>query len=168
MSIRPFSRGAAALVGLAAIGLLAGCGYGSPSTPGYGDSGTPTASAPATPTTEDQATALSMADSSLGSILVDGTGMTLYLFTNDSPGVSACEGQCLVNWPPLLGEPTAGDGVDASLLGSFERADGATQATYNGWPLYYWKNDTAPGDVTGQNVQDVWFVLDHDGNPVKG
>ncbi|NHB85790.1 hypothetical protein G7085_17755 [Tessaracoccus sp. HDW20] len=77
-------------------------------------------------------------------------------------------GQCLVNWPPLLGKPAAGAGVDDSLLGSFQRADGTTQATYNGWPLYYWKNDTAPGDVTGQNVQGVWFVIDRDGNKVVG
>ncbi|WP_344676728.1 hypothetical protein [Tessaracoccus defluvii] len=94
--------------------------------------------------------------------------MTLYLFTKDAPGSSACEGQCLINWPPLVGEPAAGDGVDASLLGSFQRSDGTTQATYNGWPLYYWKNDAAPGDVTGQNVPDVWFVLDAAGNPVSG
>ncbi|GAA3874591.1 COG4315 family predicted lipoprotein [Tessaracoccus defluvii] len=124
--------------------------------------------APAASPTADAALTLAMADSSLGSILVDGAGMTLYLFTKDAPGSSACEGQCLINWPPLVGEPAAGDGVDASLLGSFQRSDGTTQATYNGWPLYYWKNDAAPGDVTGQNVPDVWFVLDAAGNPVSG
>jgi len=67
----------------------------------------------------------------------------------------------------LLGKPTAGTGVDDSKLGSFTRADGTTQATYNGWPLYYWKNDAKPGDVTGENVQSVWFVIGRDGNPVK-
>ncbi|MEN0072122.1 MAG: hypothetical protein AAGC63_14165, partial [Propionicimonas sp.] len=112
--------------------------------------------------------ALAMADSRLGSILVDGSGMTLYLFTKDSPNTSACTGQCLVNWPPLVGEPTAGTGVDDSRLGSFQRDDGGTQATYNGWPLYYWKDDTKPGDVLGQNVNGVWFVIDRDGNAVKG
>lgn len=110
---------------------------------------------------------LSMAQTDLGSILVDGRGMTLYLFTKDSPNTSVCEGQCLVNWPPLLGEPTAGEGVDDSKLGSFQRADGRTQATYNGWPLYYWINDAAPGDTTGQNVQGVWFVLDRDGDAIR-
>lgn len=125
-------------------------------------------SAAAAPKTADAATlALKMADSSLGSILVDGKGMTLYLFTKDSPNTSACTGQCLVNWPPLIGKPTMGAGVDDSKLGSFTRADGSVQATYNGWPLYYWKNDTKAGDVTGQNVQTVWFVLDRDGNAVK-
>jgi predicted lipoprotein with Yx(FWY)xxD motif len=110
---------------------------------------------------------LKLADTSLGSVLVDGKGMTLYLFTKDSPNTSACSGQCLVAWPPLVGKPTAGSGVDDSKLGSFVRTDGSTQATYNGWPLYYWKGDTKAGDVSGQNVSGVWFVLNHDGEPVK-
>lgn len=110
---------------------------------------------------------LAMADSPLGSILVDGHGMTLYLFTKDSPNTSACTGQCLVAWPPLLGNPTAGRGVDATKLGSFQRADGRVQASYNGWPLYYWKGDSKPGDVSGQKVNQVWFVLDKSGRAVS-
>jgi predicted lipoprotein with Yx(FWY)xxD motif len=106
------------------------------------------------------------ADSELGTILVDGDGMTLYLFTNDSPDTSVCEGDCLVAWPPLEGEATAGEGVDESLLGSFERSDGSTQASYNGWPLYYWAQDTEPGDVTGQGVNDVWWVVSPEGEPI--
>ncbi|MGC3995559.1 MAG: hypothetical protein QM779_15810 [Propionicimonas sp.] len=126
------------------------------------------ASATAAASQADAATlALTLADTSLGSILVDGKGMTLYMFTKDSAGTSACSGQCLVAWPPLLGSPTAGSGVDDSKLGSFTRTDGTTQATYNGWPLYYWQSDTKPGDVSGQNVNSVWFVLDRDGDPVK-
>ncbi len=103
------------------------------------------------------------ADSSLGTILVDGEGMTLYLFTQDTPNTSVCFDQCLEAWPVLEGEPTAGEGVDDSLLGSFERDDGTVQATYDGWPLYYFAQDQAPGDVTGQAVNDVWWVLDADG-----
>ncbi|WP_461104850.1 COG4315 family predicted lipoprotein [Tessaracoccus terricola] len=114
--------------------------------------------------------ALTMAESDLGEILVDGDGMTLYLFTNDTrgSGASTCEGQCLVNWPPLVGVPTAGEGVDDSKLGSFTKPDGTVQATYNGWPLYYWVQDTEPGQTTGQGVQGVWFVLDRDGEAVGG
>jgi predicted lipoprotein with Yx(FWY)xxD motif len=108
-----------------------------------------------------------MAGSSLGSILVDGKGMTLYMFTKDSANTSNCTGQCLVAWPPLLGKPTAGSGVDDSKLGSITRDDGTVQATYNSWPLYYWKDDAKAGDVLGQNVNSVWFVLDRDGEPVK-
>lgn len=126
----------------------------------------PTATAPTSDGADATALALRMADSSLGSILVDGNGMTLYLFTNDSPNTSACEEDCLMAWPPLIGEPTAGEGVDDSKLGSFQRSDGRTQATYNGWPLYYWEQDANPGDVTGQNVNEVWFVIDRDGNAV--
>lgn len=132
-----------------------------------------TSSAPADPGSSmpsDGALTLSVTDSPLGEILVDGNGMTLYLFTRDSQGADAsvCEGECLVNWPPLLGEPTAGEGADDSKLGSFTRADGSVQATYNGWPLYYWVQDSAPGDTTGQGVQGVWFVLDRDGDAVEG
>lgn len=132
-------------------------------------SSAPPASAPA-PSPADAATlALKLADSSLGSILVDGTGRTLYMFTKDTQGskASACTGQCLVAWPPLYGTPTMGAGVDDSKLGSFALPDGTMQATYNGWPLYYWKGDTKAGDVSGQNVSGVWFVLDRDGDPVK-
>lgn len=110
---------------------------------------------------------LAITSSSLGPILVDGRGMTLYLYTKDSPNTSVCTGQCLIAWPPLLGKPTAGAGVDAARLGSFQRADGSTQASYNGWPLYYWKADVKPGDVTGQNVNSVWYVLGADGNAIK-
>ena len=70
------------------------------------------------------------------------------------------------------GRRTAGlmrkqDGRRHASWRTFQRADGSTQATYNGWPLYYWKGDTNAGDVSGQNVSGVWFVLDHDGNPIK-
>lgn len=107
------------------------------------------------------------ADTELGAVLVDGQGMTLYLFTQDSPGQSACEGECLEAWPPLEGEPVAGEGVDEALLGSIERSDGTVQASYADWPLYYFAQDAEPGDVTGQGVNDVWWVLDPSGEPVE-
>ncbi len=179
MTTTPASRIAVAAGTLIALGLLAGCTSGGTAQPaatsapmatGSASPATTPASSPAMTTgAADAATlAVKMADSTLGSILVDGKGMTLYMFTKDSANMSACEGQCLVNWPPLLGKPTVGAGVDDSKLGSFQRTDGRTQATYNGWPLYYWKNDAKAGDTTGQNVQGVWFVLDRDGDPVKG
>lgn len=109
---------------------------------------------------------VSVADTELGPILVDGEGMTLYLFTPDSPNTSTCFDDCLAAWPALEGEPTAGEGTDDSLLGSFERDDGTIQATYDGWPLYYFAQDQAPGDVTGQAVNDVWWVINADGAAV--
>jgi predicted lipoprotein with Yx(FWY)xxD motif len=111
---------------------------------------------------------LAVASSDLGDILVDGDGMTLYLFTEDGDGESVCEGDCAAAWPPLLveDEPVAGEGVDADLLGETERSDGTTQVTYAGWPLYTWAQDQQPGDVTGQGVQEVWFVVSPEGDAV--
>ena len=75
---------------------------------------------------------------------------------------------CLAKWPPLLtlGKPVLGEGVDASLVSSAALADGSMIVTYNGMPLYYWVNDKAAGDVTGQKVGDVWFVVSPEGKPV--
>jgi predicted lipoprotein with Yx(FWY)xxD motif len=105
----------------------------------------------------------------LGSVLVDEQGMTLYLFTKDTPNTSNCYDQCATAWPPLLttGDPVAGEGIDASLLGTTTRTDGSVQVTYNGWPLYYYEKDQAPGDVTGQDVGDVWFVVSATGEQVS-
>lgn len=97
----------------------------------------------------------------LGPFLTDAAGMTLYIFTNDEPGVSNCSGDCAAAWPPLTVEegenPTLAAGI-SGMLGVIEREDGTRQVTYNGWPLYYWMNDAAPGDATGQGRNDVWWV----------
>ena len=99
-------------------------------------------------------------NSSLGSFLVDEDGMTLYLFTKDTPGVSNCTGNCLTAWPPLLtgGDPRADDGV-VGKLGTITLADGTLQVTYNDMPLYYYISDVKPGDTVGQGVGGVWFVV---------
>jgi predicted lipoprotein with Yx(FWY)xxD motif len=110
-------------------------------------------------------------DDELGEILTDGAGFTLYLFTNDTQnaGTSTCTGGCLENWPPFIvnGEATAGEGVDEALLGTITLDDGTTQATYNGWPLYYYVDDLAAGDTTGQGVGDVWYALTPEGEQVE-
>ena len=103
---------------------------------------------------------------SLGDVLVDEGGMTLYLFTKDSDGASACAGACATTWPPLRvssGEATAGAGLDAAKLGTIERADGPPQVTFTGRPLYRYAPDKKPGDVTGQGVGGVWFAVRPDG-----
>ncbi len=104
----------------------------------------------------------------LGSFLVDAEGMTLYLFTKDTPDTSTCYDDCAGAWPPLLseGEVAGGEGVDAALLGTTERTDGMAQVTYGGWPLYYWVKDEAPGDTTGQDVGEVWYVVSPAGEAV--
>jgi predicted lipoprotein with Yx(FWY)xxD motif len=103
-----------------------------------------------------------------GNILVDGKGMTLYLFTMDTPGVSNCDAKCLAYWPPLLtnGSPVAGTGVDASLFGTATLPDGSKIVTYNKMPLYYFIKDKNPGDTTGENVTKNWFVVDPTGKPI--
>jgi predicted lipoprotein with Yx(FWY)xxD motif len=106
-------------------------------------------------------------NTALGSILTDSKGMTLYIYTKDTAGVSNCSGDCAGIWPPLTvpqgSTPTAGDGFTGKL-GTIQRADGTTQVTVNDMPVYLWVKDKAPGDVTGQNVGKVWFVLDAAGN----
>ena len=117
----------------------------------------------------DAAALVAVADSTYGQILVDGEGMTLYMFDPDAQGESTCYEGCATAWPPLVvdGEPGVGDGADDSKIGTTERTDGAMQVTYDGWPLYYWQNDAAPGDVSGQGVNEVWWVLDADGEPIR-
>ncbi len=103
---------------------------------------------------------------SLGNILTDSHGKTLYRFLRDTPNVSsACYNRCATTWPPLLiteGNPIAGNGVNGNLLGVLERTDGTRQVLYNGWPLYYYATDTNPGDTKGQGTGKVWFVLNLD------
>ena len=106
-----------------------------------------------------------------GDILVDDKGMSLYMFTKDTAGdgKSACYDECAVAWPPLLtaDAPSAGEGADASLLGTITRTDGTKQVTYKGLPLYYWFRDMAVGDVFGQDVGTVWYVMAANGDVVK-
>lgn len=108
------------------------------------------------------------ASDDLGTYLVGPNGLTLYYFSRDvTPGQSVCFGGCLEAWPPLLvgeGEAlVAGEGVTGTLA-TFERDDGAMQATYRGRPLYYWQGDTEAGQTTGEGVGNVWFVAQEDGS----
>ena len=109
----------------------------------------------------------------LGSILVDSTGRSVYLFGKDSGPKSTCFGACAQEWPPLTtaGKPTAGKGVSASMIGTSKRSDGTTQVTYNGHPLYRFSADTKAGDANGQNVDAfgaTWHVVSPAGNKVEG
>ena len=112
--------------------------------------------------------AVNVASTSLGDVLVDGNGMTLYMFTPDAGGTSACSGDCLVKWPALLGDTAApGTGLDAAKFATITRDDGAKQLSFYGMPLYYFAGDKAAGDVTGQGLGDKWYVLKADGTVVK-
>ncbi len=100
-------------------------------------------------------------NATLGDILVDGKGMTLYYWKNDQPNVSTCSGKCLANWPPLLasGTVTAGAGLNATDFGTTQTTDGRTMVTYNNKPLYYFIGDKAAGDTKGQGIGNVWYVV---------
>lgn len=96
----------------------------------------------------------------IGSYLSDEKGMTLYLFTKDTPGMSACAGPCVDKWPLFTAENvTVPDGVKAADFGMITRADGKKQTTYKGLPLYYFVKDIKAGDTTGQGVNGVWYVV---------
>jgi predicted lipoprotein with Yx(FWY)xxD motif len=139
---------------------------------------TGTASAQTTPSTTAAATKtikLGIGDSTLGRIMVDGTGMSLYMFAPDRYNVSVCEGQCLTAWPPIklaanqtLADVELSGGLRRSKLGVAMREDGSRHVTYNGWALYYWFRDVKPGDVLGQWVNNVWWVLNEEGVPNTG
>jgi predicted lipoprotein with Yx(FWY)xxD motif len=112
------------------------------------------------------------AKTSLGRVLVDGHGKTLYLFAIDKRGKSVCSGQCAVFWPPLLSrtKAVAGTGVKASLLGTTMRAGGKLQVTYNGHPLYFFKSDAKAGQVKGEGVNGfggLWWAVSPAGAAVK-
>ncbi len=161
---------------LAAAGTLAaGCGNNSGSSDSSGSDGYGSGPAsPASPAAGLSGTAsVATASSKLGPILVDGSGRTLYLFKKDSGSTSSCSGACATAWPPYTttGTPAAGSGITASLLGTTKRADGTTEVTYNGHPLYYFARDSKPGDTSGQNVDAFgaeWYVLSPAGNEVDG
>jgi len=139
---------------VAAIALLAaGCGS-SPSTAG--------------PNPAAAATIATASEAKLGQILVDGKGMTLYLFVADTGSKSTCYTSCVQVWPPVLtnGAPQAGTGGQASLLGTTTRTDGTIQVTYSGHPLYYFAGDKKPGDATGQGIDNfggLWWVISPSG-----
>jgi len=102
-------------------------------------------------------------DAKFGKILTDADGKTLYFFSNDADGSSTCTGDCLVNWPVYYSaDQTTDANVDKSEIGVITRADGSKQSTYNGWPLYYVKNDTQAKETKGDKFQNVWYVAKPD------
>jgi predicted lipoprotein with Yx(FWY)xxD motif len=162
---KPFTFFAgAALIPLVALAVV-GCGGGN-------DNGTATAAPPKTANGRTATIGVGN-NSSLGKILVDSQGRTIYLFQKDSGTKSACFGDCAVAWPPVRanGKPTVGKGLTASKVGTIPRSDGKPQVTYNGHPLYLYQGDHNPGDANGQGLTAFgggWFALSSAGNQVSG
>ena len=121
------------------------------------------------PSEEPAEATVAVEDSDFGEIVVDAEGRTLYVFLADTGSDSTCYDECEDSWPPLTveGDPAAGDGIDASLLGTTEREDGNVQVTLDGHPLYYFAADETPDDINGQDVGDVWYVVSPEGAAIK-
>ena len=100
---------------------------------------------------------------SMGKVITDAYGRTLYFFTKDANGASLCTGGCLTNWPIYYAEGIkVGEGLNAVDFGSIDRGDGTMQTTYKGWPLYYFVNDMLPGEMKGEGLIGKWFVAKPD------
>ncbi|GAB3256254.1 hypothetical protein [Arthrobacter pigmenti] len=122
-----------------------------------------------TASTSTNAAALTTAGSPVGDIVVDSKGMAVYYFDQDVPnsGESTCTGDCLVAWPPVLvdSETPEVDGVTGET-GTIETPDGELQATVNGLPIYYFVEDKKAGDIKGQAVGDVWWLVAPNGDKI--
>lgn len=147
-------------VGATAALTLSACGGSSSSTAtpaASGSSSAPSGSA-----------GLHVASTSLGQVLVDSSGRTVYMLTADSPGHSSCSSACLAYWPPVA--PGAVASTVTAKVASTTTATGSKIATAGGWPLYTFIQDQKPGDVTGEGVQTfggVWYAVSPSGTPVK-
>lgn len=172
-----FTSSSALAIGTALT--LAACGMGAASSGGQPSTSTAT-SRPATSGATAGAKApaaasgmgLHVAHTSLGNVLVDAHGMTVYLLTSDRPNTSRCTGQCLQYWPivPSAQARAKAQGVTARL-GTTKATNGSSMATAGGWPLYTFVKDKAAGDVTGEGVATfggIWYAVSPSGQAVKG
>ena len=102
-------------------------------------------------------------DDTLGKILTDKDGKSLYFFSLDTKQTSSCTDGCLDKWPVFHEENIAvNTGLNTADFGAITRADGKMQTTYKGWPLYYFANDSQAGDTNGENVNSIWFIAKPD------
>jgi len=166
--------GATLAIALAGCGSSGGGSTGSAAGSGgglYDDSPSAAAATTASTSTANGPATIAAKKTSLGTILVDGQGRTLYLWDADTGSMSTCSGACAQAWPPVLtrGAPSAGSGVQASLLGTTKRADGTTEVTYHGHPLYTFAGDQHAGDTSGQGSDGFgapWWVVSPAGQAV--
>ncbi|MFD1213668.1 hypothetical protein ACFQ36_16640 [Arthrobacter sp. GCM10027362] len=166
--------GAAAILAAGLMGLT-GCGGNTGTVPATQSvapaPASPSVASPSSMAPVPQGSAeLKVADSKLGQIVVDAKGMTVYYFTKDvkDSGKSNCTGECIAAWPPVLTESDKPkvEGVTGTI-GTITTPEGKKQITINGMPIYYWVKDKAPGDTTGQGVNDVWYVVAPNGDMIK-
>jgi predicted lipoprotein with Yx(FWY)xxD motif len=138
----------------------------------YGAAGktSSTAASAATGTATGTPVTITTKHSKLGTILAAGPQrMSVYLFEADTGPSSTCSGACAKVWPPVTGKPTAGGKAAAAKFGTITRADGTTQVTYKGHPLYYYVKDKDASDVYGAGIKSFgakWYVLMPSGNKI--
>ena len=166
---------AAAAGALAIAAIAAGCGGSSGTAKSGGSSGGRSYgygySAP-NKSARGGVARIAVANSSLGGILANGQGRTLYLFEKDTGEASTCYGACASTWRPVTTSraPKAGKGVVSAKLGTSKRRDGKLQVTYNGHPLYTYAGDEKPGQTNGQGIDEFgaeWYVLSPLGDKVE-
>ena len=134
-----------------------------------GGSGSTTATPAATGSASSPAAGLHVAATSLGDVLVDSAGRTVYMLTADSPGHSSCSSACLAYWPPVA--PAGHASTVTAKVATTTTPSGAKIATVGGWPLYTFVQDQKPGDVTGEGVATfggTWYAVSPSGKPVTG
>jgi len=144
------------------VGLLIASACGGSDNESRDETSTSSA-ATTTTTTAVGGDGIHVAETDLGSILVGPGGFTLYVFTVDANGESACYDACADLWPPVPANTAIGPDLDDSIFGTTSRTDGTEQLTVNGQPLYLYTPDVNPGDTNGQNFNSVWFVVDSSG-----
>ena len=152
------TRGLLAGLTLAA-GALAACGGSSSSSTNTPAGAAATPSAPAGTAAAGGATTVSTGSTSLGTVLTNAQGLTLYYFTPEKGSVVACTGGCASTWPPLKASGNAsGSSAVTGSLGTVALPDGSTQVTYNGWPLHTYAGDSASGQTNGQGIAGKWYA----------
>ena len=143
-------------VSAAGVFALAACGSGGSGHSSTGSYGAPVASATPMQAAPDARTA----NTSLGPVLSDANGRTLYGLTSDANGMSSCTGACASVWPPVtVGGPSLPAGLDAHTFSVVARPDGMYQLRAGTWPLYRYAGDAGPGDTNGQGSGGVWFAV---------
>jgi predicted lipoprotein with Yx(FWY)xxD motif len=116
------------------------------------------------------AAGLRAVDSTLGRIVTDAKGWTLYRFDRDTakPAKTNCVDACATKWPPVpYADNLKLDGVVAALIGKVQRPDGSWQVTINGWPVYRYAGDTKPGATSGQGVGGTWWAVTPEGKKAQ-
>ena len=154
----------------ATLVLAAACGSTTTSPVSSNKAVTPGAGAGAT--TSASGDALGVATTTLGPVLVDSRGFTVYLLTADTKGHSTCSAQCLQYWPLVparAGTGTAPAQGISTALATTKATSGASMVTAGGWPLYTFVKDTAPGQVAGEGIKTfggTWYAVSPSGTPV--